>query len=80
MHVEYFPVHNAAVASIAIPELISILSHARGGEQIQYPAAVVSFLNLPNQIISPRVLVHSHTMQRSARNSLRFAATAQLHM
>jgi len=30
MHVEYFPVHNGAVASIAIPELISILSHARG--------------------------------------------------
>lgn len=35
MHVEYFPMHIGVVASTAIPELISILLHARGGKQNQ---------------------------------------------
>jgi len=32
MHVEYFPMHDGAIAPSAISELISVLLHARAGK------------------------------------------------
>ena len=34
MHVEYFPMHNEYIDRSAIRDLVSILKHARGGEDL----------------------------------------------